>query len=257
MAMWPMVGPDRGGQQGRPTNREGFVSTGSVTGPLPSGPPEPLNGKSQKRRYLSGAFAFAGAAARRDPLGAIAHRLLLPLPEGRQGLWLEIPHRRQATLAREEGNPFVITGQRTNAALVNLEKPWRQIREAATVCLWSASGGDAAGLVERLAAVLNRRPTFGECQTAAAKAKQTLPVGLSDLRLHDLRHAFASVAVSSGMGHPIVGKMLGHTQAQTTQRYAHLAADPVKAAAAAVAGKIAASMNGKGDAEVLKMGKAS
>jgi hypothetical protein len=44
------------------------------------------------------------------------------------------------------------------------------------------------------------------------------------------------------MGLPIIGKMLGHTQAATTARYAHLAADPVKAAAATVAGKIAAAM---------------
>jgi integrase len=65
---------------------------------------------------------------------------------------------------------------------------------------------------------------------------------LDDVRLHDLRHAFASVAASSGMGLPIIGKMLGHSQAATTFRYAHLASDPVKAAAAAVAGKIAAAM---------------
>src|SRR5215472_963638 len=65
--------------------------------------------------------------------------------------------------------------------------------------------------------------------------------GLDDVRLHDLRHAFASVAASSGMGLPIIGKMLGHTQAATTARYAHLASDPVKAAAAAVANKIAAA----------------
>ncbi len=68
--------------------------------------------------------------------------------------------------------------------------------------------------------------------------------GLEDVRLHDLRHAFASVAAASGMGLPIIGKMLGHSQAQTTQRYAHLASDPVKAAAAIVAGKIAAAMAG-------------
>lgn len=68
--------------------------------------------------------------------------------------------------------------------------------------------------------------------------------GLEDVRIHDLRHSFASIAASGGMGLPIIGKMLGHTQAQTTQRYAHLASDPVKAAAATVAGKIAAAMNG-------------
>jgi integrase len=68
--------------------------------------------------------------------------------------------------------------------------------------------------------------------------------GLDDVRLHDLRHAFASVAASSGMGLPIIGKMLGHSQPATTARYAHLANDPVKAAAAAVAGEIAAAMAG-------------
>jgi integrase len=66
--------------------------------------------------------------------------------------------------------------------------------------------------------------------------------GLDDVRIHDLRHAFASVAAASGMGLPIIGKMLGHTQAKTTQRYAHLASDPVKAAAAAVASKVATAM---------------
>ena len=68
--------------------------------------------------------------------------------------------------------------------------------------------------------------------------------GLHDVRLHDLRHAFASVAASSGMGLPIIGKMLGHVHAATTHRYAHLASDPVKAAAATVANKIADAMQG-------------
>jgi integrase len=66
--------------------------------------------------------------------------------------------------------------------------------------------------------------------------------GLHDVRLHDLRHAFASIAASSGMGLPIIGKMLGHTHAATTHRYAHIASDPVKAAAATVAAKIADAM---------------
>jgi hypothetical protein len=52
------------------------------------------------------------------------------------------------------------------------------------------------------------------------------------------------------MGLPIIGKMLGHTQAATTHRYAHLASDPVKAAAAAVAGKIAAAMSGGRGSEI-------
>jgi integrase len=79
--------------------------------------------------------------------------------------------------------------------------------------------------------------------------------GLDDVRLHDLRHAFASVAANSGMSLPVIGKMLGHTQSATTQRYAHLAADPVKAAAASVAGTIAAAMNGGKPAAVVPIRK--
>jgi len=59
--------------------------------------------------------------------------------------------------------------------------------------------------------------------------------GLKDVRIHDLRHTFASTAVASGQGLPMIGKLLGHTQVQTTARYAHLAADPVKSAADSVA----------------------
>jgi integrase len=104
-----------------------------------------------------------------------------------------------SALPRMDGNPHVICGRVEGAALVNLEKPWRQIRKSAD---------------------------------------------LDGVRLHDLRHAFASVAASAGMGLPIIGKMLGHAQAATTARYAHLASDPVKAAAATVAGGIADAMEG-------------
>jgi len=59
--------------------------------------------------------------------------------------------------------------------------------------------------------------------------------GLKNVRIHDLRHTFASTAVASGQGLPMIGKLLGHTQVQTTARYAHLAAEPVRIAADAVA----------------------
>ena len=66
--------------------------------------------------------------------------------------------------------------------------------------------------------------------------------GLNDVRIHDLRHSFASGAVALGESLPMIGKLLGHTQVQTTARYAHLAADPVKAAADRVSSSIAALM---------------
>lgn len=66
--------------------------------------------------------------------------------------------------------------------------------------------------------------------------------GLKDVRVHDLRHTFASTAVASGQGLPMIGKLLGHTQVQTTARYAHLAAEPVRNAADAVASSLRDSL---------------
>ena len=58
-----------------------------------------------------------------------------------------------------------------------------------------------------------------------------------NVRLHDLRHSFASILVSAGASLPLIGQMLGHTQVQTTQRYAHMFDDPMRAAAELV-GKV-------------------
>jgi integrase len=64
--------------------------------------------------------------------------------------------------------------------------------------------------------------------------------GLRDVRIHDLRHTYASYVVSSGWNLPIVGKLLGHTQAVTTQRYSHVLDHPLREATEYV-GRIFAS----------------
>jgi integrase len=114
-------------------------------------------------------------------------RACLNLPDSKTGaksIHLNEPALRVlGALPRSMDNPFVIAGRKQGAHLVNLEKPWRQIREHA---------------------------------------------GIGDVRLHDLRHSFASVGAGAGLGLPIIGGLLGHTQASTTARYAHLAADPLK-----------------------------
>ena len=74
--------------------------------------------------------------------------------------------------------------------------------------------------------------------------------GIEDVRIHDPRHSIASCAVALGMSLPMIGKLLGHTQVQTTARYAHLAADPVKAAAEQVSRSMAALM-GEAPTEVI------
>ncbi|MDE0392228.1 MAG: tyrosine-type recombinase/integrase [Rhodospirillales bacterium] len=63
--------------------------------------------------------------------------------------------------------------------------------------------------------------------------------GIENLRIHDLRHSFASGGLLVGEGLPVIGKLLGHNKVQTTARYAHLANDPLKAAANRIAGRIA------------------
>jgi integrase/DNA-binding XRE family transcriptional regulator len=64
--------------------------------------------------------------------------------------------------------------------------------------------------------------------------------GIAGWRIHDFRHAFASIMVNSGASLPIIGKILGHTQPGTTQRYAHLQQNPAKQAAEEAAAKLAA-----------------
>ena len=61
---------------------------------------------------------------------------------------------------------------------------------------------------------------------------------IEDVRIHDLRHSFASGAVSMGESLPMIGKLLGHSQVQTTARYAHLADAPMHEAADRVSEKI-------------------
>jgi integrase len=75
---------------------------------------------------------------------------------------------------------------------------------------------------------------------AACKA-----AGLEGLRLHDLRHSFASVGAGASLGLSVIGKLLGHSQAATTHRYAHLDADPMRRAAETIGATISAAMNGK------------
>lgn len=68
---------------------------------------------------------------------------------------------------------------------------------------------------------------------------------LTDVRIHDLRHSFASVGVSGGASLPIVGKLLGHAKSSTTEKYSHLAADPVRAVNEAMGNQIAAMLSGQ------------
>ena len=122
---------------------------------------------------------------------------------------------------------------KTGSKLIPLNGPTMEALEAALrlhdnpyVCPGVKPGGHMVGLQKIWERIRNR-------------------AGLPDVRLHDLRHSFASAAAASGAGLPLIGALLGHTQAQTTARYAHLALDPLKAATEEIGRRIAESMNQK------------
>ena len=78
--------------------------------------------------------------------------------------------------------------------------------------------------------------------------------GFEDVRLHDLRHSFASVGAGAGLGLQIVGMLLGHRDPKTTARYSHIADSPAKVAADRISGSIASAMKGETEgAEVVEL----
>ena len=66
--------------------------------------------------------------------------------------------------------------------------------------------------------------------------------GIKDVMLHDLRHSFASYGAAKGLSLPIIGALLGHLHQATTQRYAHLAQSPLRAAVEEIGAALDAAM---------------
>jgi integrase len=77
--------------------------------------------------------------------------------------------------------------------------------------------------------VAGSRPGTAYKNLTRAWARARRYAGLDDVRLHDLRHSYASLAASRGISLHMIGKLLGHKDPGTTQRYAHLARDAVQA----------------------------
>ena len=152
-----------------------------------------------------------------------------------------------------KGNPYVITGQNKGAHLVNLRKPWVRIREAASMKLL-VNNDEFTELFSTHERVNGQKLTYEEFCGMAESEGIELPSLLTDVRLHDLRHSFASVGVASGMSLPMIGKLLGHKKTATTERYAHLASDPIKEANEALGKRLADMMTGsKESADIVEL----
>ena len=150
---------------------------------------------------------------------------------------------------------LMLTGCRRNEILtlqwsdVDLEAGELRLRDAKTGARWVALSPTA----RQVLATIPRRPgnpwvVSGRGATARL-SNLNMPwiavrkrAGLEDVRIHDLRHSFASRALALGESLPMIGKLLGHRQVQTTARYAHLAQESVKASSARVSESIAVDM---------------
>lgn len=137
------------------------------------------------------------------------------------------------SLPHIDGNPYIIAGH----------GPRKRRKDAASI----ESGNQAPGKKEPAGSPRAdlQRPWAAVCRAA----------GIEGVRLHDLRHSFASFGAGASLGLPIIGKLLGHTQASTTLRYAHLDADPLRRAADAIGATISAAMEGRGGGEVVELRK--
>ena len=102
--------------------------------------------------------------------------------------------------------------------------------------------GYMVGLPRAWSMIKARAMTIAQAQAEKAGEDPALVADLTTVRLHDLRHSFVSFAVADGAALFLVGKIVGHRQARTTEGYAHLSADPLKSVAERTAGRIADAM---------------
>jgi integrase len=158
------------------------------------------------------------------------------------------------TTPRHRRSNFVFPGQLSGQPLKQLHSTWEEVAGTATVSLWADPGDSkVAALVADLENGFGRHPTMAECKAFAEQRGVKLAAGLSDARIYDLRHTFASIGAGGGLSLLIIGRLLGHTQARTTQRYSHLADDPLREAAARIATQIAGA--GKSKPNVVPLAK--
>lgn len=120
-----------------------------------------------------------------------------------------------------------------SAAAVDLLKSIRPVRAAGPLF----PGKVVEGKTQRRARVALRRPWIQACKAAGLAEAYTIQGKRRKLtryrptvRIHDLRHSYASHLVSNGVGLQIVGKLMGHVQASTTMRYAHLQDEALRTA---------------------------
>jgi len=213
------------------------------------------NPENRRNRYLSGAELMRlGAALATDPspVAASAVRFLV-LTGARAGEVLGATWGQFDLAAGVWTKPAATTKQRREHR-VPLSAPARQVL---------AERRGEAELAGKAFVFPGRNPDQALARLHHVWERLRQAAELEDVRLHDLRHAYASIAVSGGATLPLIGALLGHTQAQTTMRYAHLLDDPLRAAtekagaviasALAAGAGVAAERQGEGGGRVVPL----
>lgn len=187
---------------------------------------------------LTGARKGEMLSARWEQIDLAAGAWTKPSASTKQGREHRVPLSKAALMllaemhaAADPARPWLFPGANPDAPLVEIKRTWL------AVCVKS-------GLAKQVAKLVDGKPF---------KDRDGKPVMVwqSTVRLHDLRHSYASILASSGLSLPVIGALLGHTQAATTARYAHLLDDPLRAATERASAFIASA--GKPTAEVVQI----
>ena len=148
---------------------------------------------------------------------------------------------------------LLLTGCRTGEIL---RLRWREVNSDTLKLEDSKTGPRQVLLSPDARAIIEQQPRSGNpwvfpSPVNPARARFDLSLwkkvrklaGIEDVRLHDLRHTFASQAAMQGIPLPVVARLLGHAQVQMTLRYAHVSDRDVEAAAERIGGVMAGIMN--------------
>jgi integrase len=202
---------------------------------------------SSKERFLSAAEqvrlgeALSAALAGGANPTAIAAIRLLALSGMRRGevlllKWNEVDFERQC---------LRLGDSKTGAKVVQLG--------AAALDLLAGLAEAKAALVYVFPSAVARDHPISDINHVWQRVRRA--AGLADVRLHDLRHSFASDLVNSGASLAMIGKLLGHRSVATTARYSHLSDDPLRAVADRAAGSIASALAGRPGADFAPLQK--
>lgn len=186
-------------------------------------------------------------------------RACLSLPDSKTGA-KDIPLNGPALailqgIDKLKDNPYMIVGKYKGTHWEDLSPTWRRIRQRATSILLE-SDEIWGSVIKRLQEENEKLPTLSELEKIAADKDYKLPCGVTDVRIHDLRHSFASIGVGAGITLHQIGGLMGHTQTQTTARYAHLATDPQQQAAEIIGRQLSSAMElDQASAEIIQFSK--